>query len=637
MSTYDETAQSPGSQVAESDAPPEPSAYSQIVSLARESASTADYYGALLRTITSYFHSPYAAIHVACSAEVVQDEWHTGPGDPKFWKAGLQQYLTQSIAEEKAQARVLRAKKGTTKVAFLSAPICDASDRVIGAVALVMAPIEPGDVAHRLATLESMAKLGSLAAEFIGSGGSQVGETVEAGTAGAASLQGASSRAAEFESAEELSFALCNELSNKLQCEQVSLGLVTGRRVKIVAVSGLDTLAHQSPGMVALRGAMEECLDAGKPIVYQNQGAWGTATHEEEYRLHKQWRAQVQGENVASIPLHTGERVSAVVSLRKGANQPFEEEQLEGVRKTMEPFAPALSLLRRADRGLTRHVADAVGGCVDVLRQPERTVSRVMAIVASVLIGVIAFGTLKHELAVPCVLTAARARHMVAPFEGVLVSVSVVAGDVVRQGQVLCEFDTEDLDYQRKQLIAEQAVLERKADQGRADGKPVDVLLAGAEHDLLAAKLGIVERRLTLASVRAPFDGVVVAGDMRTMAGAVLARGEMLFQVAPLGELVLELEVPNASAGDLRADLAGSFVMNARPGLATPYTIKRVLTQSQMRGERNVFVAQADVTGAYDWLRPGMEGIARIDMGRRPVWWILSHRAIDALRLNFWL
>jgi hypothetical protein len=36
------------------------------------------------------------------------------------------------------------------------------------------------------------------------------------------------------------------------------------------------------------------------------------------------------------------------------------------------------------------------------------------------------------------------------------------------------------------------------------------------------------------------------------------------------------------------------------------------------------------------WWRPGMTGLARIDVGSRNIAWILTHRMIDNLRMLLW-
>jgi hypothetical protein len=36
------------------------------------------------------------------------------------------------------------------------------------------------------------------------------------------------------------------------------------------------------------------------------------------------------------------------------------------------------------------------------------------------------------------------------------------------------------------------------------------------------------------------------------------------------------------------------------------------------------------------WWRPGMTGLARIDAGRQNILWLMTRRAVDALRLKLW-
>ena len=37
-----------------------------------------------------------------------------------------------------------------------------------------------------------------------------------------------------------------------------------------------------------------------------------------------------------------------------------------------------------------------------------------------------------------------------------------------------------------------------------------------------------------------------------------------------------------------------------------------------------------------DWWRPGMTGLAQIDVGDRTILWIWTHRLIDTIRLKLW-
>jgi hypothetical protein len=56
-----------------------------------------------------------------------------------------------------------------------------------------------------------------------------------------------------------------------------------------------------------------------------------------------------------------------------------------------------------------------------------------------------------------------------------------------------------------------------------------------------------------------------------------------------------------------------------------------------IRDNRNVFVAEARVAQPHGWIRPGMQGTAQIDVGRRPVWWVGTHGVIDFIRRKLWI
>ena len=603
--------------------------FTEIVSLARRASSRSRFMSDMLRCVARYFRSPYAAVHLRYASEVIQDDCHIGPTDPNFWKASLQQFLTESLTEVRSRAKVLRAKSSHTRVAFFSAPVFDPSGPAIGAVALVVAPIDDADVTTSLARLESLSRVASLSVELLESARGGVG-------ASKASAQ-AQARAALCGTVEELAFAITNELRNKLGGEQVSLGMVSRNRVKIISISGLDEVKKQSPGVVSLLEAMEECYDAGASIVYQRDGGWSSDGARSGYRLHKQWHAAAKGDAVASIPLRTSSKIVAILSIRRRADQPFTSDQVEQIRTRVEPFASALLLTRRANRGLVRHLTDSLDAMVDGLRTPGRVGRKAAAVAAALGVLWFAFGSMDYELAVPAVVTAAEIRHVSAPMNGVLASASVIEGDHVSQGDILCQFDDRDFDQQRAQLLAELTVLERVMDRARADESPFDAQLARAQQELARTKLDIVDRRIQQATLTAPIDGVIVAGDLRKHIGSVLTRGDPLFQIAPLDRWTLELQVPEASSDDLAADLVGSFAGFARPEAIRNFRISRVLAASEVRGTRNVYIAEADIDARGDWMRPGMEGIAKIQVGTRPVRWVALHRVIDYLRIHLWL
>lgn len=613
------------------------SLFTDLIGLARASTTPSQFLKDAFRSIASSFTSPYAAIHVRFASEVLQDDCHFGSTDPGFWRAALQGFLTDSLAEPRARARLLRDKAAALDVAFLTAPFRDPHGQAIGAIALVVMPVNRTQIDAQLAKLDACSELISYLFGTIGHTASTESGASSETVASSSSRFRAIAQTSTYASHMELAFTITNDLCNKLGCEQVALGLVNGRRIEVLSISGMDSVHRRSPGVVTLRAAMEECLDFDIPIVHPTGSSWSSETIGTGYRLHKQWHTSVNGDSVASIPLHDGDAPVAVLSLRQRADNPFAAETIEKVKASVEPYAAALVVAKRASRGLPRHAVDTVRGGWHVVTGRGRLGTKIATAFGVVASITFLFGSMSYELTVPCTVTPKQVRHLAAPFDAVINRSFVVQGDRVVSGQMLCGLDHRELDQQRTELQAKKAVAAHERDRALADDQPVEAQLAEARLTLIAAQLAIIDRRIEQAAIRAPFDGVVVTGDLRKSIGSVVARGDPLFTIAPLTEWTIELAVPDRVSHDLTSGVSGMFVSYARPDLTRRLTINRVRPAAEVRDGVNVFVAEADIPITDDWMRPGMEGMAKIRFGQRKIWWVTFRRIIDYLHVNFWL
>jgi multidrug efflux pump subunit AcrA (membrane-fusion protein) len=603
-------------------------AFAEILSIARSAASRQAYYRRALRHIGAFFNTPYAAMYLRFAAEVVEDDFHSGPTDPGFWKDAVQGYLLETLAESAPRAKLLAARDAEIRIAMISVPMHEPQGENIGALALVTR-VTTEDARVHVSQLQSLVAL-------VGSAAGLVGASSSSGSAsGPAAPNQAIARTATIESVEELAFSITNSLRNKLGCEQVALGEVKNNRLRLVSISGLDEIKPRSPGVVRIRSAMEECLDAGDAIRCDHETDGEARLR--HYRLHKQWHDAAHGAAVASIPLRVGDAIAAVISLRRKAAEPFTQEHIEQVRKTVEPFAAAMQLVRNARRGIGRHALDVAREHIATLTGKGH-IGRKVATAVSVFGGLwFVFGTLDYAVTAPGRIAPAEGRHIAMPVTGVVTESRVTAGDTVACDEVLCVLDGRELELELEALRAELATIEQQRFAGLADDQPVEARLAATRARMLRAKISMTQRRIEQTTVRSPIDGVVVTGDLRSRLGAVLELGAPLFEIAPLDSLRLEVDVPESAAGNLAVGLTGRFALHARPESVVPFDLTRVRPSSELRGDANVYVTEAAADIDSTWMRPGMEGVARIEIGARPVWWVVFHRAIDGLRLSFWL
>lgn len=606
----------------------EESPFTRIVEAARRVPSLPQFYHDVLVAIAQSFQSPYAALYVRLPSEVVEHDWHGGGADPAFWRATVDEFLTESLTESRARARLLTGDNAALRVGVVSVPLHDSRGASIGAIAMV-ARITRDDARRNVAVLESLAALTSYVSGLVGRT-----ESTPAAAASAPPSQ-ALAKGAAVESVEEFAYAITNGIRNKLNCEHAALGMVRGSTVRIVSISGLDDIKRRSPGVVEILAAMEECLDAGRPIVVNADSDSDVA--EKKYLLHRQWHDASRGASVVSIPLVAGGSTIAILSLRRSGSDPFTPTAISQLVAVLEPYAGALMLVRNACRGVHQHLRDAVGERVRKLLQKGHW-GRKVILAACVLASTwFLFGHMHYSVTARAAIVPAEMRHITMPFDGVLQSAKVIAGDSVRENDVLCTLDSRELELKRAELRAELEIAERELNAAMAESRRVDAQLAGARRELFLAKLAAAEAKLAQCVVRSPYAGVVVDGDLSRRVGAVLPQGEPLFRVAPLHALALEIEIPEHDSEEVVAEMPGRFVAEARPEVPHEFRMTRVCPSSERRQDRNIFVGRSTLTTPVEWLRPGMEGVVRIDAGRRPVWWIVLHRALDALRVNFWL
>jgi hypothetical protein len=83
--------------------------------------------------------------------------------------------------------------------------------------------------------------------------------------------------------------------------------------------------------------------------------------------------------------------------------------------------------------------------------------------------------------------------------------------------------------------------------------------------------------------------------------------------------------------------MTGTLASVGRPDRKIRFAIERINPIAEVIDNQNVFRVRARIFEHLEWMRPGMEGEARISAGRRTYLWIVSHRLVDWLRMKLWI
>jgi len=423
---------------------------------------------------------------------------------------------------------------------------------------------------------------------------------------------------------------LVNDLSTRYELDQIAVGVVEGHSVRVALVNNEMDLRKSNPGVRIVQEAMAECVDSGAPIRLSGDDMGP------EFRLHGVWRNERGGGVVGSVPLIVDEKPVAVISMAAASAGALPPDAMRSIQSEFASYASLLPVARLATRSLARHARDVFGGIWQRLGNRRRRVA-IITTLCALAVGWLAFGTLTYRLTVPCVVKAMERRIISSPRDGLLAELYVRPGDQVARGQLLAELDSHDDQLTKSELEAEILSIEAQIDLalGQYDSGKLRVL--EAQRAGVLSKIAIVSRRIEHAHIRAPRDGVILAGELREKLGARLAMGEAMFEMARYDGALVEMRIPEHQVIAARDATSQTFVASATPDKEHNLGGFRLAPASSIYEGKNVFVAEAELTETIVGLPPGMEGFVVLDAGERRAAWVLTHRVFDWLRLNFWL
>ena len=244
--------------------------------------------------------------------------------------------------------------------------------------------------------------------------------------------------------------------------------------------------------------------------------------------------------------------------------------------------------------------------------------------------------TAPFTIPAPARVEGAIQRSVVAPFDGYLASQSVRAGDRVTDGQMLAKLDDRDLALEELRWTTTISQRETEyaralADRDRAEASIIQSQLAQAQ-----AQLALIRAQLDRTRIVAPFDGLVVSGDLSQSVGTALRRGEELFRIAPLDDWRVVLQVDEEDIEEIAAGQTGRLRLSSRPEAPLAFDVTQITPVALAEGGRNSFRVEARLADPPDWLRPAMEGVARVEVDDRLIADIWTRRIRNRLALFLW-
>ena len=422
--------------------------------------------------------------------------------------------------------------------------------------------------------------------------------------------------------------AMATELARVSGCDRVAVGLAQRHGVRLTSLSHAAWFERRSAAASALEAAMAEAVEQRASL------AWPAAQAADRSLVVNAQRALAGDQAALTVPILSGARAVGAVcwQLPVAGLTPEFVARAEALAVVLGPL---LARLDDQSHWWAGRAPALLGWAWRAGTDRRRPGFAVGALLGLALLAAISLIDTTYRVPARAALEGQVQRVIAAPFEGFVVEAPVRAGQTVARGALLARLDDRDLRLERARLTAELAQHEKKRDEALARHERGEQAVLMAQVAETEAKLDQVEERLARTRITAPFDGVLVSGDLSQAIGGPVEQGKTLFELAPLTGYRVVLKVDERDVRELHPGQAGTLVLAGMADERLAFTVRHVSVANAEDGQ-NLFRVEADLARQDQRLRPGMEGVGKVDASQHPLLWIWTHRLVDWARLTLW-
>ncbi|MGB1926445.1 MAG: hemolysin D, partial [Rubripirellula sp.] len=383
----------------------------------------------------------------------------------------------------------------------------------------------------------------------------------------------------------ETAYIVANDGRRLIGCDRVSVAIKKGRKCRVQAISGQDTIENRSNIVAALNHLATKVVAAGEPLWHD--GSTEDLPPQIEEAL-EDYVDQSYGRNIAVLPLREPERRLGVGKAEGAAGEIDRDDAHRGevigalIVEQIESAIPPEIFKARCDLVYehgTRAIANsmshtnlflmplwrALGRATWVLR--ARTLPKTVGIVTLLVTIILGLVFIKKDfnLEAEGTLVPMERREVFAPIDGEVLDVLVDHDDPVERGELLVRMINRDLEIQLTEVVGQ--ISTNRVEERRVQGQlrlrnlelserralEAEQIKLETEYQVLRKKEQLFERRMSDLQVRSPIKGRIVSWDVqKTLRSRPIVTGQVLLEVADLNApLVLEVELPEKREGHL--------------------------------------------------------------------------------------
>lgn len=420
------------------------------------------------------------------------------------------------------------------------------------------------------------------------------------------------------------------ELTGQFNCERVAFAEFHSHHCRVVALSNSAEFDQRSNLVQMIADAMDEAVEQDNIIQFPDPKAKVIQL------AHQELSRKFGSGSLCTIPLVHEDQVFGAITLLSSEENPVDSKAINLCQQTLSLMTPFLALKRDQERGLFARLGRSMVDQLKAIFGFRYLKTKLAVILATLLLVTASLVETEYRVSADAILEGKIQRVIAAPISGYLLSASARAGDTVSQGDVLASLNDSDLRLEQAKLNGHLQKSRREYRQAQSIRDLVKMRVTKEQINQVNAEIDLNKEQLSKIRLTAPFDGIVIEGDLSQLLGSPVERGDSLFKIAPLEGYRIILKVDESQISRISEGQTGTLALSSFSDKKLQLIVERIIAVAKADDGANIFRVEASLVDAPELLRPGMEGVGKIDTGQAGMLWIWTHEITDKVSLWLW-
>ena len=420
-------------------------------------------------------------------------------------------------------------------------------------------------------------------------------------------------------------------LSRDFNCDRVCLGTVKHDQVSLEVISGSSDFALNSVTSKQILAVMQEACDQRRNVVWPRKAEDNSIGIQAEKLSIAHHNA-----SVLTVPVYHDDELLLVLSFERPVQRAFSDLDVEQIEANVSLVSVAFQHRRQAEMSIWGVLRSRFRRQLERLVAPGYVKRKVFFITLFFVVIFLAVARGDYQVNSDAVLEPRLIRVVSAPFGGYLKSSTIRAGDQVESGEIIAELEDSELRLEKIKAISRLSQATKQYSEALAGRDRAQAQIYAAQIEQSQAHLDTTQNRLDRSVIKAPFDALVVSGDLTHRIGGSLSQGEELFRLSPMKDYRLILFVSEYKISDVQTGQRGRVVLSSMPSEGFDLVVEKLTPVTEVRNDSTIFRVEARLEEGHELFRPGLVGIAKISVGDRLLIDIWTNDIRKWLAMKLW-